>query len=269
VEIRDILVHLEDSPAAASRLDLAILYAQRHNATLRGVYAIAHAFYQSRRIGELESVERTEALFREKTAAAGIASEWVVLDSPVPGESIADLITAEGYYCDLIIVGQPNYRVPGNSIPEDLPDCLVKGCGRPVLVVPYIGSFESAGDRIMIAWKPGRESVRSMGDALPLLKKSHQVLVVGISAEVPPVDNDGALKEVSGYLSRHEVAVRGEEVCSGDLPVGDAILNLACERTADLLVMGACAPNRRGSLELSPVAQHVLRHLTVPVLLSH
>lgn len=267
--IRDILVHLEDSTAAAGRLDLAIRYAQRHGATLRGIHTMSRGYYEPHKIGEQDAVERIEALFREKTAAAGVPSEWVFLDSSVPGVSVAELLTGEAYYCDLVVVGQPNYRLPNHNNPVDLPDCLVKACGRPVLVVPYIGSFESAGDRIMIAWKAGRESVRSLGDALPLLKKSHQVFVVGISAEVPTEDDEDAFKEVRGYLSRHQVTVRGEEVCSGDLPVADTILNLACERTADLLVMGACAPGRRGTPELSPVAQHVLRHLTVPVLLSH
>ena len=269
--IRDILVHLEDSAAAESRLDLAILYALRHRATLRGLYTIAHAYYESREIGERASLERVAALFREKTAAAGIASEWVFRDSSVIGVSVSDIVTTQAYYSDLVVVGQTNHRLPSMNIPVDLPECLVKSCGRPVLVVPYAGSFETAGDRIMVAWKEGRESVRSLSDAMPHIEKSLSVYVVGVGAQTTDSDSDSYsdFMSVRSYLSRHAVTVRAEQICNGNRLVGDLILNLACEYTADLVVMGACAPNRRGALALSPVAEHVLRHLTVPVLMSH
>jgi nucleotide-binding universal stress UspA family protein len=269
VGIKDILVHLDDSSAIESRLDLAILYARKHEANLRGLYPIAHAYYEPREIGERSSLERVEALFREKTAAAGISSEWVFRDSSVIGVSVSDIVTTQAYYSDLVIVGQTNYRVPSLHLPTDFPECLVKGCGRPVLVVPYAGIFETAGDRIMVAWKEGRESVRSLSDSMPHIEKSHNVFVVGVGGEAIPSDSDRDFMSVRSYLSRHAITARTEQICTGNRLVGDLILNLACEHTADLLVMGACAPTRRGTLALSPVAQHVLRHLTVPVLLSH
>ena len=121
----------------------------------------------------------------------------------------------------------------------------------------------------MIAWKTGRESVRSLHDAMPHIEKSLHVSVVGVSAEPTPSDNDSHFMGVRGYLARHGVTARTDQICTGNLSVGDAILNLVCGHAADLLVMGAYAPTRRGTLALSPVARHVLRHLTLPVLLSH
>lgn len=267
--IKDILVHLDDSAAVEGRLDLAILYARKHGARLRGLYPIAHAYYEPRDISERSSRQRIEALFLEKTAAAGIPSEWVFLDSSVIGVGVCELVTSHAYYSDLVVVGQTNYRVPSPGAPTDLPESLVKACGRSVLVVPYTGLFQSAGDRVMVAWKAGRESVRSLNDAMPHLERSHNVFVVGVGQEAVPSDSDGDFKSVRGYLSQHAVTVRTEQICTGNRLVGDLILNLACEHTADLLVMGACAPTRRGTLALSPVADHVLRHLTVPVLMSH
>ena len=78
--IKDILVHLDDSIAVESRLDLAILYARKHGAKLRGLYPIAHAYYEPREISERSSLKRVEALFLEKTSAAGISpngSSWI------------------------------------------------------------------------------------------------------------------------------------------------------------------------------------------------
>ncbi|MDD5286123.1 MAG: universal stress protein [Desulfuromonadaceae bacterium] len=267
--IKDILVHLDDSSAAERRVDLAILYARKHGAVLRGLYPIIHAYYESREIGEQSSLERIRTMFNEKTAAAGITAEWILLDSSVSGVTISDIVTMQAYYSDLVIVGQTNYRTPSLNIPTDFPEHLVKVCGRPVLVVPYAGSFETAGERIMVAWKTGRESVRSLNDAMPLVEKALNVSVVCVASEQIPSDNESQIIGVGNYLARHAVTVRTDCICTGDLSIGDTILNLACEHSADLLVMGAYAPTRRRTLELNPIAQHILSHLTVPVLLSH
>lgn len=269
VGIKDILVHLDDSVASEVRLGLAILYARKHGAHLRGLYPVAHAYYEPREIGEQSSRERIESLFREKTALAGITSEWIFLDSSVVGITVSDIVTMQSYYSDLVIVGQTNYRTPNINVPADLPEHLVKACGRPVLVVPYAGSFETAAERIMIAWKAGRESVRSLTDAMPHIKRALHVNVVGVSEETIPTDGDIHMKSVCSYLARHAVTARADHIYTGNLSVGDTILNIACEQYSDLLVMGACAPTRGGAAALSQVARHVLSHLTVPVLLSH
>ena len=268
--IKDILVHLDDSATAENRLDTAILYARKHGAFLRGLYPITHAYYEPREIGEQPSLERIETLFREKTEAAGIASEWIFLDSSVIGLTVSDIVTMQAYYSDLVVVGQTNFRSPNLNIPIDFPEHIVKSCGRPVLVVPYSGSFETAGDRIIVAWKVGRESVRSLNDAMPFIEKAHYVSVVGVNSDLNHSDSESQITCVSNYLARHAVTARTDRIFTGDLSVGDTILNLACEHSADLLVMGAfAAPAIGGATALSPVAQHVLSHLTVPILLSH
>lgn len=267
--IKDILVHLDDSEASENRLDLAILYARKHGAALRGLYPITHAYYEPREIGEKSSIRRIEILFREKTAAAGISSDWVLVDSSVIGVSVTDIVINQGYFSDLLIVGQTNSRTPAMNIPSDFLERLVKATGRPVLVVPYAGVFETAGERIVIAWRAGRESVRSLGDAMPHIEKSHHVSVVGVSADATLTESDSQITSVRSYLAKHAVTIQTDQIYTGNLSVADTILNIACERTADLLIMGAYAPNRRGVLVFSPVAEHIIKHLTVPVLLSH
>ena len=41
--------------------------------------------------------------------------------------------------------------------------------GRPVLVVPYAGAFETVGRCVLIAWDGTREAIRAMNDAMPVL----------------------------------------------------------------------------------------------------
>ena len=265
--IRDILVHLDNSAASSARLDLAILYALKHGARLRGLYLITHSFYEPRALGEKVNSETVENLFNSKTSEAGIVAEWVLQDSTVMGLSASDLVTMHAYFTDLIVVGQADTSAPVINIPNDLAERVVLSSGRPVLIVPYSGTFKTAGDRVMIAWKTGRESVRAVNDSLPHLHKAQTVFIV--ESRSNPENGDGSLKAINSFLLNHDIRVAIDLINAGNFPIGDMLLNTICEKKADLLVMGAFAPNRRGHLEMSPVARHVLKHLTAPVLMSH
>ncbi len=265
--IRDILVHLDNSAASASRLDIAIAFARKHGARLRGLYLITHSFYEPRSLKENKDSEKAEQLFEAKTSDAGITSEWVFHDCSVMGSNVSDLVTMHAYYTDLVVLGQADISAPAINIPTDLVERVVLSCGRPVLVVPYSGIFLTAGDRVMIAWKAGRESIRAVNDSLSHLQKAHSVVIV--AGKTTRENGDPSLDAVRNFLLTHDINVGIETINSGNFPIGDMLLNTACEKKIDLLVMGVFAPNRRGNLEMSPVARHVLKHLTTPVLMSH
>lgn len=265
--IRDILVHLDNSAASATRLDVAIAYARKHDARLRGLYLITHFFYEPHALGESSDSEKAEQLFAAKTTDAGITADWVFQDCSVMGSNTSILITMHAYFTDLIVLGQADLSAPVINIPTDLAERIVKSTGRPVLIVPYSGTFQSAGDRIMIAWKGGRESVRAVNDALPHLQKAQSVVIV--ECRTTGDTSDVSIEALKSFLLKHDIKATLELISSGNFPVGDMLLNSLCDKRIDLLVMGALAPNRRGNLELSPVARHILKHLTVPVLMSH
>ena len=267
MSIRDILVHLDNSAASAARLDVAIAYASKHGAHLRGLYLITHFFYEPRALGESSDSEKAEQMFTAKTNDAGISAEWVFQDCSVMGANVCDLITSHAYFTDLVVLGQHNIYAPTVNIPAELVERVVLSCGRPVLVIPYSGRFSTAGTRIMVAWKTGRESIRALNDALPHLENASSVEIVegSVTHEVTNYSRNILIQ----FLSRHNIQAVFESINPGSFPIGDMLLNNACERKIDLIIMGAFAPNRRGKLELSPVARHMLNHLTAPVLLSH
>ena len=119
----------------------------------------------------------------------------------------------------------------------------------------------------MIAWKAGRESIRAVNDSLSHLQKAHSVVIV--AGKTTRENGDDSLDAIRSFLKNHDIKAGLETINSGNFPIGDMLLNTVCEKKIDLLVMGAFAPNRRGNLEMSPVARHVLKHLTAPVLMSH
>lgn len=269
MSIRDILVHLDNLDSSRTRLSLAANFARKHGAKLRGLYLTTNTYFDPRNSLEQSDHDQSEQMFHEITTSADISAEWIRPGRSSSGVSIMDILITHSYYTDLVVVGQPDIKSPHMKTPTELPERLVMYCGRPVLIVPYTGIFDSAGERIMIAWKAGRESVRSVTDAMPCIENAHNVSVIEVNEDAVSSESNEHIVHLRDFIAQHNVKARTEQIFAGDFTVGDTILNLACEKTIDLLVMGAYVHSRRGTLTLSPVANHILKHLTIPVLMSH
>ncbi len=119
---------------------------------------------------------------------------------------------------------------------------------------------------MLVAWNGTREAARATHDALPFLTQADKVVVLGVSASgedhIPGAD-------LSTHLARHGVSVEIHNREANDVSVGDAILNAASDYGADLLVIGAYGHSRLRELVLGGVTRHLLRHMTIPVLMSH
>jgi nucleotide-binding universal stress UspA family protein len=139
-----------------------------------------------------------------------------------------------------------------------------------VLTVPYAGRFERFGERVLIAWNDGRESTRAIHDAFPILRAAHRVHLIKVITEPDALRGaEKRLVEIVEYLGRAGVRCKGEMVLSIDFPAGDRILNRAAEEGSDLLVMGAYGHAGNGKPVLGGVAKHILKHMTLPVMMSH
>lgn len=269
--LKNILIHLDNSPGCQARLDLAINLARTHGANLKGLYVIAHEYYAPRHGGNMESGAKSmQTSFVEKTASAGISSEWLYVDWSVVGVSVTEIITSYSYYTDLIIVGQYGKNAPDNTIPADFVERLGLASGRPLLIIPCTGIFTTLGERVVVAWKAGRESVRAVNDALPILKKAKKINIVSVGSFG---HHDRAAEEsghqLSAHLAHHQVAAEHEQILATGLPIAELLLNNARNQKMDLLVMGGYAQTRRGAYVLGPVAAGLLTHMALPILLSH
>lgn len=261
--LKNMLVLMEHLSQAASMLDLAVALAKRHGARITGVNVVTHPLLPTCKGHGNETGDEMREIFLQKTQRAGVESEWISVDVKVLGGGAAEAVNRQANFADLIVVGQ---TVPGESVQENLPERVVLGSGKPVLIVPSSGVFSSAGEKALIAWKTGRESARALTDALPLLKRSKAVNVF----EVNPTEGEKAdMESLCSYLASHQIEAGLETSLVTALSVGDVILNRVADEGSDLLVMGAYADLHFGSYALGDVARHVLRHMTVPVLMSH
>jgi nucleotide-binding universal stress UspA family protein len=262
----DILLHLDQSKSCPTRLAVAIALAKRCGARLTGLYVVTHQYYQPRQGKAEAAAAALRKNFEEQVERAGIEGRWQYIDWSVIGVGPTEIINNHAHYTDLVIVGQAS---PGES-PSDLPERVVLGAGRPVLIVPYSGTFQTVGERVLVAWKAGRESTRAVNDALPLLKKAQRVDVLAInSAETYGDDSESLCADICQHLQRHGVKATPDRMVVSNTPVGDALLNRTCEEGYDLLVMGAYAHTPQGKMTLGAVAGQLLKQMTVPVLMSH
>jgi len=72
-------------------------------------------------------------------------------------------------YVDLTIMGQLDPDGGDGELLRPRPEHVALASGRPILVVPYAGNFETIGRRALIGWNATREATRAVNDAMPLL----------------------------------------------------------------------------------------------------
>ncbi|HEX2019273.1 MAG TPA: universal stress protein [Aurantimonas sp.] len=271
---RTILVCLKDPRHAAGLTKMGLALAARQGAHLVGLHVAPDPFVGMPTEVSVDYIERAqkqieadagaiEATFRDLAGTADVATEWRLELSR--GDSYESAVTRHALCADLAITGQPDGAgwQGGNLLTDILLDT-----GRPVLFVPYAGSFEDAGNRALIAWNGGREAARAAFDAVPFLQQAQAVRVLtigapsGASAGLAPAD------DLTLALARHGVPAEAARTSSGDLSAGDTLLNAVSDYGADLLVMGCYGHSRFRQLLLGGVTRHILETMTVPVLMS-
>jgi nucleotide-binding universal stress UspA family protein len=277
--IKDILVHVDPLPRSAVRLEVATILARRCGAHLAGVYVqppraapsyappeLRQAFERLNAEAEQRAVSDAKTLFERQMAGTQLATEWRHAQGLVD-----DQVALHARYADLAVLGQPA-RDESDPPPLDETgiDRIILATGRPVLIVPYAGRFDTVGTRILVAWDASREATRAIADALPLLAAADAVTVLSVNprrgihghGDVPSAD-------IALHLARHGVKVEAMRDIARDISVADVLLSRAADLSADLIVMGAYGHPRVLELALGGVTRSILKHMTVPVLMSH
>lgn len=277
---KDVLVVVDHGRNCAARIDVASQLARDFDAHLTGLYVSAPPLVPPAILAQLppevreiparagrEGAEKARMLFNERIelSGSGLSTEWREAEGDV-----AAVASLHARYADLTVIGQTDPDgVPLGAI-RDLPERLILGAGRPVLVVPYIGRFGTVGERVLLAWNASREATRAANDALPLLQKAARVTVLAVNPRGGPRGH-GAVPgaDIALHLARHGVRVEAASVATDEVAVDDMLLSQAADAGADLIVMGAYGHSRVGELVLGGATRHMLRQITMPVFMSH
>ena len=278
---KDLLVVLDSEAAARGRIDLASALAERFEAHLVGLYplpipeaprhlgyydpALLAPFFEELRVRARDAANEVRESFEHVAGLRGISAEW----REIPEGPEADP-ALHARYVDLTILGQLDPDRGEAEMIRPRPDQVTLASGRPILVVPYAGHFETVGRRVLVGWNATREAARAVNDAMPLLVAAEMVTVLTIDArEGPHAHGELPGADISLHMARHGVKAEIERTVSADLSVGDVLLSRAADLGADLLVMGAYGHSRARELLLGGATRALLRSMTIPVLMSH
>lgn len=280
MSLKDILVHVDHTRSCKERIRVAVNLAAMHDAHLTAIYVLSKpmipGFIEAQLSQEVinaqvkgaeEAAKEVEALFNQMVTGTNVRSEWRCVEG-----DMVEQVMLHARYSDLTILGQKDpegLEAPGA---DEMPDQILLRSGRPVLIVPYIGTFNTVGTHIMTAWDGSRLATRAINEAIPIMQEAKKVEVLVVDPQdAHGINKHGAIPgaDMSLHLARHDINAEAEHLASGDLSPGDAILSYAADSSIDLIVMGGYGHRRWREVVLGGVTRHMLQHMTVPVFMTH
>jgi nucleotide-binding universal stress UspA family protein len=166
---------------------------------------------------------------------------------------------------DLNIVAQPDRSNPSQT--DLLPEAVLFGSGRPMLMIPYITHAPIKTDRVLICWDGGLPATRAVHNAMPFLRKAKTIDVVTVN------EKEGASEASSAaliaHLARRDLAATPYRITADTPNIHNAILSLAADNNSDLMVMGGYGHSRLREFILGGTTRGMFESLTVPALISH
>lgn len=272
--LAQLLVHLDASPQAVQRLEVACRLGQIHGAAVCALYAVTPSLVElpfSPEIGpniaaalrEIDDTQRAGVLaaFKQSPLASDVHATWA--EAPV-----AAVFSQQAFYADLLVLGQCSPSQPSpTGVPPDFVETVLSASGKPALILPDAGVAAEIGQNVLIAWKPTREAARAVSAAMPLLQRARSVQIIAWAGEEEAVS--GARLDLNGYLWRHGVEAVWHREGEEPQALGELLLSRACDLHADLLVMGCYGHSRTREWILGGTSRTVLRAMTLPVLMAH
>jgi nucleotide-binding universal stress UspA family protein len=276
--LRSILVHLDPSPRSRARLLLARDVAEKHGAHITALYGCTPSILDmpySLNEGAAAAVPVLEKLDTDRRDDARAVFDSVASTGPWPlhwrelrGEFVVTGVAHHALCSDIMVLGQhdPNDQA-ALAIPSDFIASVMMASGKPALIIPYANACKTLAVEVLIAWAPTRESARALMSAIPLLQKAQRIHLL---VQADTAEEGATASSVEAYLKLHDVtaAVKRHVPVSSD-SVGEALLSLAADTAADLLVMGCYSHSRARELVFGGASRTILKSMTLPVLMAH
>lgn len=278
---RTILVHCNDKRRIKRLVEAASEVASRFNAHLIGLSISPPVFVfpagmpgtpdtlvidERRKAYHSDNPHLRSAFLEAAARMQTVVPEWREMEAD--RASVSEIALGHARSADLVVVSQADPAWSGSAY-LDATEELLMGSGRPTLIVPNEGLSSGIGSRVLVAWNGTREAARAVFDALPFLKAAGAVKIVHIEAQG---EGDKIVQEATDIckaLQRHGVQCTAvEKVYTAD-DVGHELSRQALSHRADLMVMGCYGHWRLREVLFGGASRHQLRHVKIPVLMSH
>lgn len=274
--LAQLLVHLDASPQALQRLDVACRLGQAHGAAVAALYAVMPSLVAlpfSPEIGadmaasllsiDEEQRARVRTAFDQSRPASDAHATW----AEICELSSTGAFSQQALYADLLVLGQRDPSSASPGVPVDFVESVLADSGKPALILPYINVPAGIGETVVIAWKPTREAARAVRAAVPLLQHARSVQVLTWGKDDEGIS--GERLDLSRYLALHGVEAIWHQEGKEPRALGELLLSRAFDLNADLLVMGCYGHSRAREWVLGGTSRTVLEAMTLPVLMAH
>lgn len=276
---KTIVVRADGDRSAAERYKTAIMLAKEEQAHLVGLGTTMHPRWlrdlqngmpTSDVDSYLQALEQEASRALDTLEQMALQHEISSFERRIVRDDLVSAMSLQARYADLVILSQISRdTLLSDHVDGSAAAIVAIQTGAPVLVMPAQASVFRLGDISIVAWDGSREARVALYHALPVLRRAKAVHVaVFNAAERRDHYGDEPGADIALYLARHSITVELHQRHTRD-NVGDAILNLALDLHAEMLVMGCYGHNRYREMILGGVTRTVLKNTSLPVLMAH
>lgn len=281
---KTIVVHIDGSPRQTSRVAAAARLAREHDAHLVGCAATGISWLDYALLAGAVGAPRPQADFDElrqatarrlddfarQASSLGVTS----MEARLADDAADCALLLQSRYADLVVLSRDADRAPDTpDLPprmRRLPEHVALGGVRPVLVVPpdYTGEPPLAGT-VVAGWDGSMQALHALVTALPLLRRADSVRLALINPDrLSELHGEQPGADMALYLARQGVKV-DVVVERTHATAGAALMALARDVGAGLLVTGAYGHSRYREWVLGGVTRELLERAPIPLLLAH
>ncbi|TFL17180.1 universal stress protein [Jannaschia formosa] len=226
--------------------------------------SIPATVYQGIRKHQREQAERLKAVFDKESAGLGARAEWRLLTAgdELPSDAAVEVARA----ADLVMMSAAEGGQDAHQ-QRFLQEAVIRGAGRPVLVVPKDGETAGLG-RALVGWRDTAQAARALHDLVPLLSAGAAIRLVSFGPGPRLGDAGEVMTDLAATLSRHGFEVEIDRRFDRVESIAGALEAEAREFGADVLAVGAYGHSRAYDLILGAVSRDLLREARIPVLFS-
>ncbi|MBB3711795.1 nucleotide-binding universal stress UspA family protein [Limimaricola variabilis] len=271
---RTIALCFTDTASAPTLARAGAALARHHGAHLLGLHVlpdpVVHASISMYVTGEIlnqirarqrDTALEIETAFKKAAEAEGATPEWRCLEARLA--TIGERLCESARAADLVLVMRPERDAAGRPQEE-----LIRNAGRPVLMIPQGYQPAALGASAVIGWSATREATRAAHDAVLLLDKGAEVVLLSVEQAPDPGEQDYPANEMAAMFSRHEMNATVTHRSPGGSRIAEVIEREAFETGASFIATGAFGHSKAYDFVLGTVTRDLMQRAKRPVLFS-
>ena len=287
--IKTILVPVDGSKGSFAALDRAFVVADRFGSHIKALHVLSRAsdvaaagfFNIPAKLRETAGIE-ADKVAMERAAELQQQFEAQCSERGIPIRErptrqwgvtavwhqefghIDEVLIRHGRVSDVIAVSRPKIRkgTVRRSPVGQVVEALLLSTGRPVLITPPKCAAVKY-ERVAIGWNDSVECSRALAMTMPWLVEMDEITVLVSETRASSV------KALVEYLAWHDVKADIQLLDGKGKSVGEAMLNVCSEISAEFLIVGGFSHARARELLFGGVTHHLLEHSNIVTIMVH